>query len=259
MAMERRSAGEHVPVPGGQSGGTGPYRPLRLCVERGPDAGRSFVVGQVGATLGRADDNTFVLTDPAISRRHAQVEAQEAGLTIADAGSRHGTWVNGRRLDRPCPLRPGDTVGLGNSTLRVEPVFDSAALAARGAPAPAETGAATPASAPGTGVYRTPEHERGASREPVYELREGRLYRTAWHERGPGHQPDYELRGGALYRTVHHEQGTSAAPDYLAHGGAFYRTRWHPRGASATPDYRLGAPGAPVTTWGASEGSPPGR
>ena len=161
--MERHTPDERTPVPGDRPGGTGPFRPLRLCVERGPDAGRSVVVGKAGASLGRADDNTLVLTDPAVARRHAQLEVRDEVLTLTDAGSRHGTWVNGRRLDRPCPLRPGDTVGLGNSTLRVEPVFGSAALGARGVSAPAETGAAAPGGAPAAGVYRTPSHERGAS------------------------------------------------------------------------------------------------
>ena len=269
MQQRERERGAPGPTPGLRPGRSGPFRPLRLRVEHGPDAGRSFVVGKPGATLGSQDDNSIVLTDPAVSRRHARLEAHGEVLTITDLGSRHGTWVNGQRLAGPCLLRPGDTVGLGNSTLRAEPAFGTGALAApraqeadhtAGGAGTAGTAALLDVNAPDAGVYRTPAHERGASAEPDYELRGGRLYRTPWHPRGPSHHPDYEQRGGALYRTAHHELGASATPDYLVQGGSLCRTGWHPRWASITPDYRLGAPGRPVTTWGGggSGGAPTG-
>ena len=210
-------------------------RPLRLVVERGPDAGRSFVVGAAGATIGRAEDSTIVLSDPTVSRAHARLEPRVGALAVRDAGSRHGTRRNGRPVGAPQPLRPGDTLELGDTCLRVE----------RAGRAPIPAGPAEQAAAP-VAVYRVAGHERGPSRGPVYALRAGGLYRLPWHERGPGRRPDYALRAGRLYRTAYHELGESRTPDYALRAGGLYRTRWHPRGASATPDYRLAPPGAPL-------------
>lgn len=234
--MGRHPADERTPVPGGLPAGTGPFRPLRLVVQRGPDAGRTFVVGRAGATLGRGEDNTIALTDPAVSRCHAAIDTRGDELVVRDRGSLHGTWLNGRRLAAPQPLRPGDALELGETLLGVDRAFGSGALAPAGDPAAA------------IAVYRTEWHERGASVEPVYELRGGLLYRRRWHERGAGHEPDYELHGRLLYRTAHHPLGASPQPDYELRDGHLYRTPTHPAGAGRMPEYRLEAPGVPGAT-----------
>ena len=234
--MGRHTAGERTPVPSGLPAGTGPFRPLRLVVQRGPDAGPSFVVGRAGATLGRGEGNTIALTDPAVSRCHAAIDTRGDELVVRDRGSLHGTWLNGRRLATPQPLRPGDALELGETLLGVDRAFGSGALAPAGDPAAA------------IAVYRTEWHERGASGEPVYELRGGLLYRRRWHERGAGHEPDYELHGRLLYRTAHHPLGAGQQPDYELRDGHLYRTGTHPAGAGRMPEYRLEAPGAPRTT-----------
>ena len=172
--MGRHTADERTPVPGGLPAGPGPFRPLRLVVQRGPDAGRAFVVGRAGATLGRGEDNTIALTDPAVSHCHAAIAAMGDELVVRDRGSRHGTWLNARRLAAPQPLRPGDALELGDTLLGVDRAFGAGALVPAGEPA------AT------TAVFRTEWHERGAGVEPVYELRGGLLYRRHWHERGAG-------------------------------------------------------------------------
>src|SRR5215210_128322 len=115
MAMGRHPADERSPVPGGLPAGTGPFRPLRLVVQRGPDAGCTFVVGRAGATLGRGEANTVALTDPAVSRCHAAIDTRGDELVVRDRGSLQGTWLNGRRLAAPQPLRPGDALELGET------------------------------------------------------------------------------------------------------------------------------------------------
>jgi len=50
-------------------------------------------------TLGRQGDNDLVLLDNRISRRHAQILQTPEGFQIEDCGSRHGTFVNGERVD----------------------------------------------------------------------------------------------------------------------------------------------------------------
>jgi FHA domain len=52
--------------------------------------------------------------DLPVSRIHAELTIGAAdGLVVRDAGSTHGTFLNGVRLTRPLPLRLGDKLMLG--------------------------------------------------------------------------------------------------------------------------------------------------
>ncbi|MGE5127963.1 MAG: FHA domain-containing protein [Betaproteobacteria bacterium] len=72
----------------------------------------------VVAVLGRDPNCDIVLNDTKCSRRHATVEEEPEGLVIRDTGSANGTYVNGRRVEQ-ARLRPGDTVRLGDVSLRL--------------------------------------------------------------------------------------------------------------------------------------------
>ena len=82
--------------------------------------GKRMVVGAEGAVLGRSRDCDIVLGDANVSRHHAQIRPAGEGWTIADMGSTNGIVINGRRVREPAPLRAGDEVELGTSTLRFE-------------------------------------------------------------------------------------------------------------------------------------------
>ena len=51
-------------------------------------------------TIGRADNNTIVLTDPRVSRLHAQIEWREfrKEFVLSDLGSSNGTFLNGNKI-----------------------------------------------------------------------------------------------------------------------------------------------------------------
>jgi serine phosphatase RsbU (regulator of sigma subunit) len=66
-------------------------------------------------TLGRQSDNDLVLLDNRISRRHAQILQTPEGFRIEDCASRHGTFVNGQRIDDTRLLKGGDQISLGVS------------------------------------------------------------------------------------------------------------------------------------------------
>jgi len=70
--------------------------------------------------VGRDPGCDIVLNDSKCSRRHAVIEDGPAGLSIRDAGSANGIFVNGRRVER-APLKPGDNVKLGEVQLRLLP------------------------------------------------------------------------------------------------------------------------------------------
>ena len=70
--------------------------------------------------IGRAPGSTVVLEDPTVSRVHARISGNNGDATIEDAGSSHGTWVDGTRIDRPMQLRDGVKLRLGDQEMRVE-------------------------------------------------------------------------------------------------------------------------------------------
>lgn len=69
--------------------------------------------------IGRSTRCDLRLADRFLSRRHARLYRQGEDWLIEDLGSRNGTFVNGRRLSEPSVLRPGDTVTMSGSVIRV--------------------------------------------------------------------------------------------------------------------------------------------
>lgn len=94
--------------------------PWRLRVERGPNAGQSFAIEQASSTIGRQDNNTFVLDDARLSRQHARIDSGPNGLSVTDLNSANGTLVNGRPTSGSVPLAPGDRIQLGDTILVIE-------------------------------------------------------------------------------------------------------------------------------------------
>jgi putative peptide zinc metalloprotease protein len=88
---------------------------LRLVL---PDGRRIPLADEV--TIGRASGNTVQLIGPSVSRRHARISPRGEQVTIEDAGSSFGTWVDGRRIDSPAPLHDGAKILLGGQRLVVE-------------------------------------------------------------------------------------------------------------------------------------------
>jgi ABC-type multidrug transport system ATPase subunit/pSer/pThr/pTyr-binding forkhead associated (FHA) protein/ABC-type multidrug transport system permease subunit len=89
-----------------------------LHVVVGQDAGRTLSVsGRL--VLGRDAGPGRLAGDSGISRRHAEVTAENGRLMIADLGSANGTRVNGTRLTGPRTLHNGDTIRVGATELSV--------------------------------------------------------------------------------------------------------------------------------------------
>lgn len=78
---------------------------------------RSWKIEAGSYRLGRATHNELLLTDPSVSRSHAEIVVEDDSLVINDLGSRNGTWVNERPVQTPTPLHPGDKIRLGNVEL----------------------------------------------------------------------------------------------------------------------------------------------
>ena len=82
---------------------------------------RTRVAVMAEMTIGRSPGSTLVIDDPTVSRVHARISGNGGGPTvIEDAGSSHGTWVNGARISKPIELRDGIRLRLGDQELLVE-------------------------------------------------------------------------------------------------------------------------------------------
>lgn len=93
---------------------TTPYLVLRT------ESGNRYLplVGSHCWTIGRSDDNNFVIPDRWISRNHAMLQCMETGeFYLIDLGSRNGSFVNGRRVSVPVTLRHGDHLTFGQTEL----------------------------------------------------------------------------------------------------------------------------------------------
>src|SRR5258708_12693811 len=58
-------------------------------------------------TIGRSDTCDATISDWRISRLHAQIVLEAGGYFLVDAGSKHGTFLNGARVERQ-KLKNGD-------------------------------------------------------------------------------------------------------------------------------------------------------
>ncbi len=87
-----------------------------LIVLQGPDKGRTLRTIDDQVLIGRGSTQV-PLTDPTISRRHAQLQAADAGWLLTDLGSANGTYVNGVRIQKPTRLKHGDQIRVGGTLM----------------------------------------------------------------------------------------------------------------------------------------------
>lgn len=63
--------------------------------------------------VGRSRSCEVRLQEDSVSRLHAAFVWRDLALYLEDLGSSNGTFVNGRRIDAPCRVKPGDVVRFG--------------------------------------------------------------------------------------------------------------------------------------------------
>ncbi|MEV0398663.1 FHA domain-containing protein [Actinoallomurus sp. NPDC050550] len=68
--------------------------------------------------IGRGPENDMVVADLRVSRQHAELRSAGGTYEIVDLGSRSGTYVNGRRVER-ASIGPQDIIGIGPSTFHL--------------------------------------------------------------------------------------------------------------------------------------------
>lgn len=94
-------------------------KPARLkVIEPAESRGSQFDLGDE-LTVGRADGCRIRLDDSFTSQLHARVFSKDGQFFVEDLGSTNGTFVNGSKIASPTPLRRGDRLKIGKTTLEV--------------------------------------------------------------------------------------------------------------------------------------------
>ena len=87
------------------------------------------IISKSPFTVGRSEECDVSIPDVRVSRVHARFVTQDGTYFIEDAGSRHGTFVNGARCER-AQLKNNDEIRLGAAAKMVflysEPVESAA-------------------------------------------------------------------------------------------------------------------------------------
>ena len=83
-----------------------------------PD-GKRVQIGEDPVVIGRLPECDIVLSDPNVSRRHAEIRRDGLDVLIADLGSTNGTKVNGAGVGER-RLADGDQISIGSTVMRFE-------------------------------------------------------------------------------------------------------------------------------------------
>ena len=79
--------------------------------------GRRHVMGAEPITVGRGSENTVVLENDSVSRRHARIELDGGHYSLVDLGSTNGTYVNDE-MTSEVQLRRGDQIKVGETIFK---------------------------------------------------------------------------------------------------------------------------------------------
>ena len=83
-------------------------------------------IDQLPCLIGREQSScNLVISEPAVSRRHARVYVNEDGLFIEDVSEHNGTYLNGTKLPSlgSAPLKEDDRVSLGRAEIAVNRIL----------------------------------------------------------------------------------------------------------------------------------------
>ncbi|HYX67874.1 MAG TPA: SpoIIE family protein phosphatase [Terriglobales bacterium] len=64
------------------------------------DIRRDVVIEHIPFSVGRKTDKDLVISDPRVSRDHAEIISESDHFYLVDLGSKHGTFVNGQKVQR---------------------------------------------------------------------------------------------------------------------------------------------------------------
>jgi hypothetical protein len=93
---------------------SGAPRPFACRLVWGP---REIALDASENVIGRDSAAVVWIDDASVSRRHARITLDDKGATIEDLGSKNGTFVRGRRIEKPARLGDRDAIKIGPARL----------------------------------------------------------------------------------------------------------------------------------------------
>ena len=110
VSLREEGAREHAPARGRRAESSG--RPTLVLMSDDQDVKTLPIERRI--RIGRQSDNDLVVTDPGVSRHHAEVINTNGTCTLHDLGSTNGTYVNGTVVSEHA-LRDGDRISVGST------------------------------------------------------------------------------------------------------------------------------------------------
>lgn len=98
--------------------GRSPPRSWTCKVTTGDQAGKTLSIGARPVTVGADADCDLVLSDPTVSRRHAEIQVSNDGVVVRDLGSTNGTFYRSSRITEVV-LRAEDAIRIGETQLHI--------------------------------------------------------------------------------------------------------------------------------------------
>ena len=68
-------------------------------------------------SIGKSDENLILLQGWSVAKKHATIKRKPDGVYVEDLGSSSGTEVNGSKVTRHGPLKPGDKIGIAGYSI----------------------------------------------------------------------------------------------------------------------------------------------
>jgi DNA-binding winged helix-turn-helix (wHTH) protein len=88
----------------------GVFRPFACRLVWGP---REIALDSAENVIGRDSAAVVWIDDASVSRRHARIAVDDDGATIEDLGSKNGTYVRGRKIQKLARLADRDVIKIG--------------------------------------------------------------------------------------------------------------------------------------------------
>jgi pSer/pThr/pTyr-binding forkhead associated (FHA) protein len=90
-----------------------------IIVTSGDHQGDYYPLGHRTNVVGRAEALPIQILDDLVSRKHMQIRynSEENQYTAADMSSKHGVFINGKRITEEATLVDGDEIFIGQTRL----------------------------------------------------------------------------------------------------------------------------------------------
>ena len=98
-----------------------PSSGLWLHTVGGPDAGRVLSIGRGKTVIGRV--GAIRINDSSVSRQHASLSIDPAGITLTDLRSRNGSFLEGERVNSSVPVTERQLIELGDTPIELCQAF----------------------------------------------------------------------------------------------------------------------------------------